>query len=517
MKTFAAIDVGSYELMLKIFEISEKKGIREIDMLKHSLDLGTGTYANGRISSEKVDELCRILSRFSDVMRAYRTDSYKAYGTSAIRETLDSEVVIDLIEKRTGIKIDILSNSEQRFLDYKSVAARQEDFLEIIEKPAAIVDVGGGSIQISLFNKDKLVSTQNMRLGVLRIRESISKMDLKSGRLSEAVREFASVQLEAFRKMYVKDLRVETAIIVDDYLSALVDRKAQMPVSDRKSQHGGNDRYVSKEELEEIIKTVSGMSPVEAARLYGIAEESLNITFISGVIIKQICEILHSGKLWVPGVTLCDGMAYEFAEKNRILRIRHDFTEDILACARTVSRRFMGSETMEDAIDRTCVEVFNTLKKVHKLGSRERTLLRMAAILSDCGNYISMQNRSECSYYIIMATEMIGLSHSERVIIANTVKYNHMDMDRGMEHYPDHMDVSDYLLMLKLTAMLRVSDTICRTPEKALGVSFKLKGEELQILYGDDMNMTVEKGIMKNKTKLLKEVLGVTAVVRRAK
>ncbi len=96
MKTFAAIDVGSYELAMKIFEISAKSGIREIDHIRHRIDLGTDTYANGKISNERVDELCRVLRDYGEIMKGYRVDAYKAYGTSAIR---DAEVASD----RTGV------------------------------------------------------------------------------------------------------------------------------------------------------------------------------------------------------------------------------------------------------------------------------------------------------------------------------------------------------------------------------------------------------------------------------
>ena len=61
MKTFAAIDVGSYELGMKIFEISAKNGIREIDHIRHRIDLGSDTYTNGKISNARVNELCRVL------------------------------------------------------------------------------------------------------------------------------------------------------------------------------------------------------------------------------------------------------------------------------------------------------------------------------------------------------------------------------------------------------------------------------------------------------------------------
>ena len=148
VKTFAAIDVGSFELTMKIFDFSGKNTMREIDCMKE----------------------------FSQIMESYKVIAYKAYGTSAIRETENTLILQDQIEQRTGIRVEILSNSEQRFLDYKSIASKGETFRRIIEEKTAILDIGGGSIQISLFDKDTLVSTQNLRLGVLRLQELLNHL-----------------------------------------------------------------------------------------------------------------------------------------------------------------------------------------------------------------------------------------------------------------------------------------------------------------------------------------------------
>ena len=107
--TFAAIDVGSFELTMKIFEYGGKKQMKVIDCLVTGLSLGADTYATGKISKEKVEELCHVMSHFASVMRSYKVESYKAYGTSAIRETENSGILLDLIETRTGIHIDTLS------------------------------------------------------------------------------------------------------------------------------------------------------------------------------------------------------------------------------------------------------------------------------------------------------------------------------------------------------------------------------------------------------------------------
>ena len=61
VKTFAAIDVGSYELAMKIFEVSRTRGMREIDHIRHGIDMGTETYTKGKLSHARVGELCRVL------------------------------------------------------------------------------------------------------------------------------------------------------------------------------------------------------------------------------------------------------------------------------------------------------------------------------------------------------------------------------------------------------------------------------------------------------------------------
>ena len=146
MKTFAAVDIGSYELSMKIFEFSGKNKMREIDHIRHRIDLGTETYFTGKLSYEKADELSRVLREFAKIMEAYKVEEYQAYGTSAVREMENSGIVLDRLAQRTGIRIDVLSNSEQRFLDYKSIASKGEEFDKLLEKGTVILDIGGGSI-----------------------------------------------------------------------------------------------------------------------------------------------------------------------------------------------------------------------------------------------------------------------------------------------------------------------------------------------------------------------------------
>ena len=84
---FAAIDVGSYMLHMKIFEFLPSNVMKEVDSIRYGIDLGTETFSKGKLSTQKVTELCKVLSDFSDIMKSYGVTQYAAYGTSAIRET----------------------------------------------------------------------------------------------------------------------------------------------------------------------------------------------------------------------------------------------------------------------------------------------------------------------------------------------------------------------------------------------------------------------------------------------
>ena len=505
MKTFAAIDVGSYELSMKIFEISKQNGLREIDSIKHRLDLGTDTYATGKAGYGKINELCRILREYKDIMSGYRVDDYKAYGTSAIREMENTMIILDQIEQRTGIKIEVLSNSEQRFLDYKSVASKGRVFNKIIEKETAILDIGGGSIQISLFVKDSLVTTQNLRLGILRLQDNMSHLNLKPSQYENIIDEFISSQLAVFKKLYLKDRKIENIIVVDDYISAVVEHNTAR----------FSDECIAASDMDMFMKKVREKSVIEAARILDMPEENIPLIYISSVLLNRVIKVMDAKLIWVPGVALCDGIAYEYGEKNKIIRA----DQDIVDSALNISKRYMGSKRRSETLEKIALTIYDSMKDVHGLGKRDRLLLRLATILHDCGKYISLVNLGECSYNIIMSTEMIGLSHIEREIVANTVKYNHMDFDYyEVIGQNAHLDKAAYIRIAKLTAILKIANGLDRShKQKFKDIRTSLQDEALVITIDTPVDITLEKGLFGRRADFFEEVYSVKPVIRQRK
>ena len=169
---FASVYIGTSEISMKLFELSRSRKLRIIDYLRRRFDLGKETLRNGAIPALAMDELCQCLMEYRRIMEGYGVENYSAYAGPFLESAINADFVLEQVRIRTGLVATILSNTEQRFISYKSAACR-DDFDERVEQGAAVVDIGGDSIQITLFAGGEVVTTQHLILGTLRIRERL--------------------------------------------------------------------------------------------------------------------------------------------------------------------------------------------------------------------------------------------------------------------------------------------------------------------------------------------------------
>ncbi len=504
-KLFAAIDAGSYEFEMKIFEMGSKSGIKEIDHVRRRIDLGDDTFHKGLISYAKMDELCDILKGFVDVMNTYKVEKYKACGTSAIRETVNSNVVLDQIKLRTGLDINILSNSEQRFLEYKSVALKGERFEKLIEEGTIFVDIGGGSTQISLFDEGKLITSVNLHLGILRIRDKIAKLEPDMSHYEQYISEIILNELHIFKKLYLHDYDIKNVIIIDDYVSAIMRRVGGEKATD----------IVPASLYLEQFELLRKKSPYQMSSYLGASEESATLLLPSSLIINHILDATEAEKIWVPGVSLSDGIAYDYAERNKFITSSHDFEKDILSSADYIAARYVSSETLSGELVNAALSIFDGTKKVHGLGKRERLLLQLMARLRDVGRYVTMSSPAEASYAIIMGSEIIGISHIERVIVATGVRNSYPNDIAYSEFEGKDFDEESYRTAVKLTAILRVATGLSRSTRKSYeNIKSEIKNRELVITVSSQDNLIVEKGLFFERADTFEEVFGLRPVLK---
>lgn len=498
---FAAIDVGSYEVEMKIYQCVTRKDIRQIDHIRYRIELGKDTYNTGKISEKKIEELCKVLNNFVKIMEGYKVQTYRACATSAIREAQNRLLILEYVERMTGVSIEVLDNSEQRFLDYKSVAFGVKDFYKIIQNGTAIVDVGSGSAQLSLFDNDKLVTTQNIKIGNLRIHEKMADFSLHAVHRERMVEELINNDLDSFKKMYLKDREIKNLILSGNYILELLMKTS-----------------VTKAEYLKMYEEIIEMRPEEIAKKYGIPSESASLILPTVTIYKRIIEELEPDTIWLPGMNLGDGIAYDYAQKNKMIKIQHDFNDDIVAAARVMAKRYQCNKGHIRNLENLALMMFDKTKRISGLKERERLLLQIAVILHSCGKYINMSNRAECSYNIIMSTEIIGLSLQERRIIASVVKYNTTDFSLEDIVTQPQMTNKDYLLITKLVAILRVANAMDRSHRQKFGnVKMEVKDQKLVITVETNEDITLEKGMFPPKADYFEEVFHIRPAIRQKK
>jgi len=502
IKRFAAIDVGSFALEMGIYEIGPRAGIRQVNYVRHVIALGKDTYNTGKVSYELVEEMLTVLEDFTDIMKEYKVDAYSAYATSAMREAGNSQIILDQIKVRTGIEVKIISNSEQRFISYKAIAAKDDQFDKIIKGGTAIVDVSFGSMQITLYDKGNIISTQNLSLGVLRIRETIAKISTAREERTAILGELVDNELETYSKLYLKDREVKCMVGIGETILLLFKRLSAISGADSKRE------FITREDFMRAYDYVLSKTEDELGEALGVDAEFAGVFGPCVLIFSRVFELLGAESIWLPGTLLVDGIAAEYAEDNGLIRLKHNFQEDILEAARNIAKRYRGTNQHMINVEQNAMAIFDATQKFHGLDKRDRLLLRISAIMHNCGKFVSMRAPAACTYDIISASEIIGLSHEERITVARIV--------RNLEEFSyDEMSMQ----VAKLTAMLQLANSLDRShKQKVRDYKFKMNDEnELMIITGYPGDMTLEYISFEQHRKFFEEIFGIRPLLIQKK
>lgn len=517
--TFAAIDVGSHETSLRIYEVSKKFGIRELDYVHHTARLGYETYSTKHISYHSIDKLCTILNGFKEKMKEYGISDYMIASTSALREADNNLIVLDQVRQRTGFRIKILSNSEQRYLCYKSIAFKENSFHRLIQKGTLLVDVGGGSMQLSLFDKNNLICTQNILLGSLRIQEFLQDMQKHTDNYQNLVYEYISNDLHTFSELYLKDHKIKNIIAVGNQLRTFVKyltvhNFGHLQPTDSK---GKKKDSVSRQEYDEFYEAISSQHPEDLAKELNTSVDQASLLLPTAMIYHNIFEETGAEQMWLSGITLCEGMAADFAERKERITPAHSFLEDIIHTARSTAARYDYSRNHCEYVENAALKIFDAVKRQQNMTKHDRLLLQIAVILHNCGSFINLNEVGENSYKIIMSTELIGISHKERMIVATAVRYLR-DYFPEYSELQDGFDKEDYVRIAKLNAILRLADAMDRShKQKFTAITTSLRRQTLTITGSTLYDITLEQGIFLNHSDFFEEVFGIQPILKQKK
>lgn len=502
----AVMEIGAQDVIMKVYEIAPRKGMQVIDSLRRMVPVGKDTYSEGRISTQVLEQICNAFTHFKQTLAEYGITEYYALANSAVREAKNCAMVVDQIEVRTGIRVRVLSNSEQRYVRIKGVIARENDF-KLPEKGTAMVDIGAGSLQISIYEKKALATTQNIRLGMAKIGEMFSAFSWEYPVVELVLKEMIDNDVQTFEKMFLKDHTIRSLILVGDTLISQI----------RKVLEHTGDPGITAEDIRKLYSQIRGKSTSEISQMLDMPFEYAAMVLPVMILAQTLLDASQAERIWIPQSDLCDGYAIDYMEKHKLGRITYNFEEDIIAFAKTICKRYKGNQAHAEYLEQMAGKFFDLLQKYHGLGERERLLLRLAAILHDCGKFISMSAPGECAYQIIMSTEILGISHMEREMVASIVRYNTMELPNFRE-FDGKLGNDEYLIVMKLAAILRVCNALDRSHrQKFADMKLTIKDSNIVITTAYPDNITLEKKTLQDKQDFFEEVYGLGFEIKQKK
>ena len=519
----AVIEIGSTGIRLLLVEYNTTGEWRVLDQSGKPVALGRDVFTSGEVSRESFLECLSVLQGFEEQLEAWgiQKEDVHIIATSAVRAARNRDIFTDRLKRESGLDIAIIEGIEETRLMYLAVRyALKNDFPKFWRFNSMILDVGGGSTEIMLLRRGKMVSARSLRLGTIlidqKVRQGIGSFRFSERYLNENVR---NTQEFLNDEMDLSNIRSLVAAGSDAQEAA---RQIGTELNER-------CRIISRDDFFRFVKSVENYSVEDCVRRLGIPFANAE-GFVPGLLIYQtFMERLAAEELVVPEVSVREG--YLISMVSGIDReLQNDFYSQVGASALSLGRKYHFDETHSRHVTALSLDLFDALEKEHGMGGYERRLLETSALLHDIGMFIRSSRHQLHSQYIVTNSEIFGLKQEELDIIGNVVRY-HRDEIPSPSHF-EYMALQreERIMVLKMAAILRVADALDRGHSQRIkNITVEKREETLLIrsgtsptendnsaageLKGGRGDFSLEQMVLKEKADLFQDVFGYRVVL----
>jgi exopolyphosphatase/guanosine-5'-triphosphate,3'-diphosphate pyrophosphatase len=173
-RPIAVVDMGASAIRLLVAEAPPGQPPRILEEVSRGVLLGNDTFTHGRLGSPTIEAALKALEGFRRIMDTYGVLRYRAVATSAVREAANSDAFLDRVRLRTGLDVEVIDGSEENRLAYIAVREELKDHPARDFGDALLVEVGGGSADISFLRKGQPIHSGTYPLGSIRMRQSLA-------------------------------------------------------------------------------------------------------------------------------------------------------------------------------------------------------------------------------------------------------------------------------------------------------------------------------------------------------
>jgi exopolyphosphatase/guanosine-5'-triphosphate,3'-diphosphate pyrophosphatase len=504
----AVIDIGSDALRLKIAE-DRHQMVHVLEYLEYPLRLGSDTYTKGKISFEKVDKICEIIKNFLFVAASYDIKVIRAVATTAVREASNKDYIIDQVKIKTGVSVDIMDDSEEKLYIYKEICKKLLLHWRLQNEPALLVYIGSGSLGISIYKGGNIIFTQNIQMGSLRLSELLGTVQEQSEKFYIVVEQY----VKSFTSIAKKIFPMED---ISHFIAT--GREIEIISNFCKSERQGEFVSIPKDTFVGLYEMIKHKTPTQLMDLYKISEEKAEVLLPSMSIYETLLSFTSAQEIMAPQVFLSDALLSDMLYEEQAVEWNKVFAKNTILSAKNIAARYQYDAKHAQMVENHALKIFDKMKKIHGLGSREKLLLQTAAVLHDIGKYINSKNHYRHSYEIIRASDILGLSEEEIEIVANIAKYHSGILPKLEQASYRHLSPKERVLVSKLSAILRIADALDRSHlQKFEEIEVKLKEDKLQITVETYKDTMLEEWCFGYKSEFFEEVFGLKAYMKKKK
>jgi exopolyphosphatase/guanosine-5'-triphosphate,3'-diphosphate pyrophosphatase len=458
MQTFAAIDIGSNSCRLKIGRVVQHR-LRIVHEDREVTRLGASVFETGIVSPEAMAATLRTLKRFYKAVQLHGTDKVRAVATSAMRDARNSRAFQAWVRDETGWDVEIISGLEEGRLIHRGVVENEPG----AGGRCVLVDIGGGSCEITVSEHKRIHETISLPLGAVRLTQEFVRSDVPAKDEVRRLRQFIDRELRKAKRRIHPD-RIRLVIGTSGTAAALFDAGRAL------GKGRASKELVPTPIVRRLTSKLTKMKTGERSAVPGIGPKRSEIIIAGAQVFAHILEGFGLPGFRYSPMGLRDGiLAQMLAEQDSRASAHQQFERERWQAVEEACRRYGIDPRQAEPVRQHAAQMFRDLAAVHDLPPEYQTWLEAAAMLRDIGKFLNHQGYHRHAQYIIANSELYGFTPQQRVVTSAIARYQGKSRPapegRTMRQVPpeEYEHVRRAVVLLRLAVALnqdRASDVL---------------------------------------------------------
>ncbi|MEI6444860.1 MAG: Ppx/GppA phosphatase family protein [Nostocales cyanobacterium ELA583] len=459
----AAIDIGTNSLHMVVVKIEATlPSFTIIAREKETVRLGDRNLMTGELKPEVMSKAIACLGRFKTLANSLGVDSIVAVATSAVRESPNGNDFLHQVETEVGLTVDLISGPEEARRIYLGVLSG----MEFNNKSHIIIDIGGGSTELILGDSEEPRSLTSTKVGAVRLTGEL----VKSDPISESEFRYLQAYARGMLERAVEEIQGKLKIGDSPQLigtSGTIETIATIHAREKLGLVPTtlNGYQFSLQDLRTWVNRLRKMTNVERGAITGMPEKRSEVILSGAVILQEAMTLLGVESLTVCERSLREGVIVDWMLTHGFIDNRLRFQSSIRErSVLKTAKKYQTNLEHSERVAEFALSLFDqTQGQIHHWGGDERQLLWAAAILHNCGHYISHSAHHKHSYYLIRNGELLGYNETEIEIIANIARYHRKSPPKKKhDSYRNLLHREHKQMVNQLSAILRLAVALDR-------------------------------------------------------